>query len=68
MARHHGDPNEGARYEAHWTSFSSLHVGDVVLFVYGDGSVRGLSKEIEEPILDALATIQGEEVVDASQP
>jgi type II secretory pathway pseudopilin PulG len=68
MSRHHGKPNAAARYQAHWTSFSSLHTGDVVLFVYGDGSVHGISKEIEESVLDALATIQGEEVVDTAIP
>jgi prepilin-type N-terminal cleavage/methylation domain-containing protein len=67
-SQHDGTPNAEARYQTHWTSFSSLHLGDVVQFVYGDGSVHALAKGIEPAVLDALSTIQGDEMADAELP
>jgi hypothetical protein len=63
-----GRPNEGARYQVHWAFFGSLHSGEVVQFVYGDGSVHSISKDAQRAILDALSTIQGGETVETSQP
>jgi prepilin-type N-terminal cleavage/methylation domain-containing protein/prepilin-type processing-associated H-X9-DG protein len=54
-------PNSGARYQTHWSYFSSLHTGGIVNFAYGDGSVHGLPKEIHWRVLDALSTIRGGE-------
>jgi hypothetical protein len=65
--RHDGTPNEGARYQTHWSSFASLHPGDVVQFVYGDGSVHAVAKDIEPAAFYALSTIQGDEVVDPNR-
>jgi prepilin-type N-terminal cleavage/methylation domain-containing protein/prepilin-type processing-associated H-X9-DG protein len=55
------EPNSGARYQTHWSYFSSLHTGGIVNFAYGDGSVHGLPKEIHWKVLDALSTIRGGE-------
>jgi prepilin-type N-terminal cleavage/methylation domain-containing protein len=62
-----GSPNAGAKYEVHWAYFGSLHGGDIVQFAYADGSVHGLPKGIDTPVLDALSTIRGSESVDLSQ-
>jgi prepilin-type N-terminal cleavage/methylation domain-containing protein len=62
-----GFPNSGARYQIHWSYFGSLHQGNVVQFVYADGSVHGIPKEVTVPVLDALSTIQGGETEDLSQ-
>jgi prepilin-type N-terminal cleavage/methylation domain-containing protein len=61
-----GDP-PGATYRTHWSYFGGMHTGDVVLFVYADGSVHSLPKSISATVFDALATINGGETVDASQ-
>jgi prepilin-type N-terminal cleavage/methylation domain-containing protein len=63
-----GRPNSGARYDTHWAFFGSLHRGDVVQFVFADGSVHALSKSANAEVLYALSTIGGEETVDVSQP
>lgn len=63
-----GKPNSGARYQTYWRSFGSLHAGDVVQFVYCDGSVHGISKYIEPTVFEAFSTIQGGETVSASEP
>ncbi|HEY3391640.1 MAG TPA: DUF1559 domain-containing protein, partial [Lacipirellulaceae bacterium] len=62
-----GFPNEGARYQAHWSYFGSLHQGNIVQFVYADGSVHSIPKEVTWQVLDALSTIQGGETQDISQ-
>jgi hypothetical protein len=62
-----GTPNEGARYQSHWSFFGSLHRGDVVQFGYADGSVHAIPKDIDTPVLDALSTIRGGETVDIGQ-
>jgi prepilin-type N-terminal cleavage/methylation domain-containing protein len=58
----------GARYQTHWAYFGSLHLGDIVPFVYGDGSVHALVKDVDPMVLGALSTIDGGETVDANQP
>jgi prepilin-type N-terminal cleavage/methylation domain-containing protein/prepilin-type processing-associated H-X9-DG protein len=57
-----GVPNVSAEYEAHWSHFSSLHAGGVQ-FCFADGSVHTLLREIEQSVLEDLASIRGEEVV-----
>jgi Protein of unknown function (DUF1559) len=49
-----GSPNPEARYDAHWTQFSSLHPG-IVHVCLADGSVQAIRREIDQPILEALA-------------
>jgi prepilin-type N-terminal cleavage/methylation domain-containing protein len=61
-------PNPGARYQTQWANFGSLHAGDVVAFVYADGSVHFLRKSVEREILWALSTIRGEELDDLGEP
>lgn len=43
--------------------FSSMHAGGVVQFSFCDGSVRALSRSMDEKVLVGLATINGGEVV-----
>jgi hypothetical protein len=62
-----GTPNAGAHYETHWAYFGSLHAGNIVQFVYVDGSVHSLPKSIDTNVLDSLSTIQGGETADVSQ-
>jgi hypothetical protein len=62
-----GTPNPGATYRVHWSYFGGLHTGDVVLFVYADGSVHPLTKDLNPDVLDALSTIRGGETADTSQ-
>jgi prepilin-type N-terminal cleavage/methylation domain-containing protein len=62
-----GNPNDGARYDVHLAYFGGLHNGDIVQFVYCDGSVHQISKDVTVPVLDALSTIQGGETVDFGQ-
>lgn len=50
----------------HFEDFSSYHLG-VTGFVMGDGSVRHLSDNIDLAVYKALATRQGNEVVDSSK-
>ncbi len=54
-----GDGN----WDANWVgSFRSDHVG-LVNFVMGDGSVHGISENIDDNTLDALATRNGRELI-----
>jgi prepilin-type N-terminal cleavage/methylation domain-containing protein len=62
------DSPSGARYQTHWGYFGSVHLGDVVPFVYGDGSVHALAKNVDWTVLGALSTIDGGETVDVNQP
>lgn len=55
------------QYETGYDQFGGTHSGDIVLFAYGDASVKSVSKNIELHILDALATIRGGETLDDSQ-
>jgi prepilin-type N-terminal cleavage/methylation domain-containing protein len=48
-----------------WGAFSSKHSG-VVLFVFADGHVQGLSREIQNGILDRLSAIADGKPVDPS--
>jgi prepilin-type N-terminal cleavage/methylation domain-containing protein len=57
----------GVSYRTHWAYFGGLHTGDVVLFVFADGSVHSLKKSIDSKVLDAVATIKGDETVDYSE-
>jgi hypothetical protein len=43
--------------------WASLHSGGQIQFVFGDGSVKGLAKDIDLNILAALSTIAGGEVI-----
>jgi hypothetical protein len=38
-----------------------------VLFVFADGSVHSLKKSLDSVILDAVATIKGNELVDYNE-
>ncbi|TWT77112.1 hypothetical protein Pla123a_25420 [Posidoniimonas polymericola] len=49
-------------YDTKWSYFSSLHSG-VVQFVFVDGSVHGLSRQIDIDTFKALSTIRGQELV-----
>jgi hypothetical protein len=61
-------PNPGARYQTQWAHFGSLHAGDIVPFVYADGSVHAIPKSVEPEVFWTMSTIQGEEVDDIGQP
>jgi type II secretory pathway pseudopilin PulG len=56
----------GETYETSVWMFSSLHAEHVVQFCLTDGSLRTLSKSIEEPVLYALSTMHGEDAIDGS--
>lgn len=57
-------PNDGV-YDSGWVrSFRSDHVGGLQ-FLYADGSVHFLSDSMDATIVDALATRNGAEVIDA---
>jgi hypothetical protein len=43
--------------------WASLHSGGQIQFVFGDGSVKGLQKNIDLNVLAALATMAGGEVI-----
>ena len=48
----------------HWQcdrAFGSLHLGNIMQFVYCDGSVRALSRDIDGDLYEAMATIAGSE-------
>ncbi|MCA9241077.1 MAG: DUF1559 domain-containing protein, partial [Planctomycetales bacterium] len=51
-----------ADFDTKWSYFGSLHSG-VVQFVYVDGSVHALRKEIDRATFKGLSTIRGGEVV-----
>jgi hypothetical protein len=61
-------PNFGARYQTNLLMFGSLHAGDVVPFVYADGSVHNIHKSVNREIFWAQSTIRGEEVDDIDEP
>ncbi len=65
-SQENGTPNPAANYRVHWSHFGSVHTGDIVQFVNADGSVHSLTKTIDEPTFEALSTIRGGEIVDAS--
>ncbi len=50
------------KYDVHQAYFGSLHTGDLTLFCYADGSVHGLTSDIESATYDSLSTKQGGEV------
>jgi prepilin-type N-terminal cleavage/methylation domain-containing protein len=57
-------PNEGARYDTYYFQYGGMHTGDVVIFVYADGSVHNISKSIDRYPFGSLSTIAGEEVLE----
>lgn len=57
----------GAHFDTHWAYFGSLHRGGVIHFVLADGSIKKINSEIEEPVLDALASMRGRELVTDSE-
>lgn len=61
-------PSPHAQYDVHWSYFGSLHRGGIVQFACCDGSVHGLAKDVEQTVLDALSTVQGEEAIDIIGP
>ena len=61
-----GKPNPGASYDTKWSYYGSLHPG-IVLFCNVDGSVQGLSRDMEMNTYHALSTMKGDEVVDKGQ-
>lgn len=61
-----GNP-PGSSYRTHWTMFGGLHAGDIVQFVYADGSVHSLPKNVDYDVYTSLSTIHGSEVVDVTQ-
>ncbi|HEX3599397.1 MAG TPA: DUF1559 domain-containing protein [Lacipirellulaceae bacterium] len=65
-AQENGTPNKAAYYRTHWSHFGSLHSGDIVQFVNADASVHSISKTIDQPVFEALSTIRGGEIIDAS--
>jgi prepilin-type N-terminal cleavage/methylation domain-containing protein len=44
-------------------TFASLHAGNIIQFVFCDGTVRGITPEVDGEIYDAMATIAGEEII-----
>jgi prepilin-type N-terminal cleavage/methylation domain-containing protein len=67
VSSENGDPNPGASYQTHRSYFGSLHLGDIVPFVYVDGSVHALRKSTDATVYRALSTISGDEVVYGDQ-
>jgi prepilin-type N-terminal cleavage/methylation domain-containing protein len=67
VSRENGAPNPGASYQTHRSYFGSVHLGDMVPFVYVDGSVRALRKTVDWAVYGALSTIGGDEIVDSDQ-
>jgi hypothetical protein len=61
-------PNFGARYQTNLFMFGSLHAGDVVPFVYADGSVHGIRKSVARDVFWAQSTIRGDELDDINEP
>jgi hypothetical protein len=60
-------PNEGARYDTHWTRFGGVHIGDVVIFAFADGSVHNLSKGMDYIAYTSMSTISGDEVIEGDE-
>jgi prepilin-type N-terminal cleavage/methylation domain-containing protein len=46
--------------------WASLHSGGQIQFVFGDGSVKGLAKDIDLNVLAALSTVAGGEVISSN--
>ena len=67
VSSENGDPNPGASYQTHRSYFGSRHLGDIVPFVYVDGSVHALGKSVDMALYRALSTIGGDEIVDGDQ-
>jgi len=53
----------GARFDAKWSYYGSLHAGGVVQFAMVDGSVRQLTPSIALTAFQSLSTMRGEEVL-----
>jgi hypothetical protein len=64
VSRENGKPNSVASYQTHRSYFSSVHLGDIVPFVYVDGSVHALRKSVDSTVYRALSTVGGDEIVD----
>jgi hypothetical protein len=67
VSSENGAPNSGASYQTHRSYFGSLHLGDIVPFVYVDGSVHALRKSVDWAVYRALSTIGGDDIVDGDQ-
>ena len=52
-------------FDTHYAYYGSVHSGNIVLFVYVDGSVRQITADIDYTIVDALASMQYGETIDA---
>ena len=63
VTKENNTPNAGARYQAKWSYFGSLHSGDVVQFCFVDGAVLSLSKGIDTQVFYSLSTKNGQEAV-----
>jgi prepilin-type N-terminal cleavage/methylation domain-containing protein len=57
----------GSNYRTHWSYFGGMHTGDVVLFVYADGSVHSIPKSVDAIVFDSMSTINGGETATVSQ-
>ncbi|MFQ3650625.1 MAG: DUF1559 domain-containing protein [Gemmataceae bacterium] len=57
---------DGLMLPSRWSGFAGKHSG-VVLFAMGDGSVRGLRREIDVMLLNQVAGIDDGSVIDASR-
>ena len=55
-----GDTN----YDTIWSHYGSLHSGEIALFCFVDGSVRTISRDIEQALFQELSTMRGNEVID----
>lgn len=47
-------------------SFSTVHPGGIIQFVFCDGSIHGIADIIDDEVFLALGTVAGEEVIDES--
>lgn len=55
---------DAPKYDTYWANYGSLHAGDIVQFCFLDGSVRGLSTDIELYTFQSLSSINAGEIVD----
>lgn len=53
---------QAADYDTKWSYFGSLHAG-VVQMCFVDGSVRALTRDIEQPVFKAMSSMRGGEVL-----
>ncbi|TWT99437.1 hypothetical protein Pla108_03760 [Botrimarina colliarenosi] len=60
-SRDNGEPNPEAKYQTRWRLFGSVHSGGSVLFAMTDGSVHGLTKDIDLELFHNLSTMKGGE-------